>query len=103
MMATPKTAPNVDYEKLCNNTIKIQNNHTLMYVERCTRYIVTFVLITEVPKEIDPETEQPMHVGKKEVNRFDFDFRYYSPYTGQEFKKPGVYVFKTADNDSHPI
>ena len=53
-----------------------------MYVERCTRYVVTFVLITEAPLEIDPETEQPMHVGKKEVNRFDFDFRYYSPYTG---------------------
>ena len=40
---------------------------------------------------------------KKEVNRFDFDFRYYSPYTGPELKKSGVYIFKTANNDSLPI
>ena len=74
-----------------------------MYVEKCNRYIVTFVMITEMDPEIDPETEQPVGPPKKEVNRFDFDFRYYSPYTGPELKKSGVYIFKTANNDSLSI
>ena len=81
-MNLPKTAPNVDYDKLCNNTIKISNNHTLLYVEKCTRYVVTFVMMTDPPVEVDPETGLQSNAGKKDVYRFDFDFRYYSPYNG---------------------
>ena len=33
---------------------------------------------------------------------FDFDFRYYVPYHDGQLKRSGVYVFKTADNDSTP-
>jgi hypothetical protein len=37
------------------------------------------------------------------INRFEFDFRYYNPFSGNELRKPGVYVFKTTDLDSFPL
>jgi len=37
------------------------------------------------------------------INRFEFDFRYYTPFSGNELRKPGVYVFKTTDLDSTPL
>jgi hypothetical protein len=70
-----------------------------MYVEKCNKTVVTFVVMTEPPVVLD-DSGTPLPPGKREINRFDFDFRYYSPYTGSEFKKPGVYVFKTSDKDS---
>lgn len=36
-------------------------------------------------------------------NKFEFDFRQYTPYKGADLKKSGLYVFKTADNDSKPL
>ena len=37
------------------------------------------------------------------TNRFEFDFRFYHPYSGPEMKKSGLYVFKTSDTDSTPL
>jgi hypothetical protein len=59
-------------------------------VESCTEHAITFVVM----RTIDANT------NTKQTNRFEFDFRYYHPYTGSELRKPGVYVFKTADKDS---
>lgn len=47
-------------------------------------------------KQNDPSSEE------KQMNKFDFDFRYYLPYSGPDLKMPGLYVFKTSDKDSTP-
>jgi hypothetical protein len=35
--------------------------------------------------------------------KFEFDFRYYTPYHDTTLKRSGLYVFKTSDNDSSPF
>lgn len=63
-----------------------------MYVESCTKYAITFVVM----RLINPNTNE------KQINKFEFDFRFYNPYSGNDLKKSGLYVFKTTDKDSTP-
>ena len=44
--------------------------------------------------------KKPMEPGKD--RKFDFDFRYYTPYHEGVLRRSGLYVFKTSDNDSTP-
>lgn len=55
------------------------------------------------PPIVLDDSGTPLPPGKKEVSRFEFDFRYYTPYTGTDMKKSGIYVFKTTDKDSTPV
>jgi hypothetical protein len=64
-----------------------------MYVENCTQSAITFVVM----RLVDVET------NVRQINRFEFDFRYYHPYNSGDLKRPGVYVFKTADTNSFSL
>jgi hypothetical protein len=70
----------------------------MLFVDRCDAKTVYFGFI----RSIDG-TSLGSPNNKAATQKFEFDFRYYNPYSGSPLKKSGVYVFKTADKDSHPF
>ena len=79
----------VDYISLCKNQqLKISNQHIFLSVVSCDEKVVRFSL-----RRTTLSTEE---------YQFDFDFRYYTPYSGNELQRAGLYVFKTSDKDSFP-
>ena len=77
----------MDSSKYCNESLSIKNEKMQLAVESCMDSKVTFVL------------KRPQMSDRK----FDFDFRYYTPYHEGFLTKSGLYVFKTADKDSTPF
>ena len=79
----------LDYNKLCKNpSLRIRNQQVTLRVMKCTANMITFGLRRDDVSDFELE--------------FDFDFRYYVPYHGDDLKGSGVYVFKTTDKDSTP-
>jgi hypothetical protein len=58
-------------------------------VRSCTANIITFGF------------KRDAIIGSEEID-FDFDFRYYLPYTSGGLVGGGLYVFKTTDKNSTP-
>ena len=65
----------------------------MLYIDNCTSSSITFVIMKKLEEQSEWIT----------TNRFEFDFRFYHPYSGPEMKKSGLYVFKTSDTDSTPL
>ena len=74
------------YLKECNSSMSISSNFAHLEIKSCTKTKIIFKL-----KQNDTGEQL-----------FEFEFRYYVPYKEFMLKKSGVYVFKTADNDSRP-
>jgi len=82
-----------EYNKLCNNSLVISNDFVTLRIMTCTDKKVTFLMKRKV---VDKRYGSVSYL-RDQV--FDFDFRYYEPYHGNE-PNSGLYVFKTADQDS---
>jgi hypothetical protein len=67
--------------------MNITNDKITLLIETCNDKKITFILKSK---------------SLASDKRFDFDFRYYTPYHDGNLKRSGVYVFKTGDNDSTP-
>ncbi|CDW91487.1 glycosyl hydrolases family 38 protein [Stylonychia lemnae] len=78
----------VKVSELCNSSLSISNNMMTIKIITCT---MNSSIIFGVKFK-----------NESQERRFEFDFRFYTPYNGYQLKPSGIYVFKTSDKDSSP-
>lgn len=79
---------------MCSSGLKVERGDARLSVADCDGRSVTFVF----HRGVSPISKKPLSERK-----FKFDFRYYEPFHGAGMTMSGLYIFKTADQDSRPF